>query len=107
MEYQNTIAIYEVIAELTNQMLIAAKQGDWDKLTGLEPSRVQHVETLKFYKNVLPLSRNASERKVASVNRILADDREIRDLVSPEMAKLSSLINSTQNGKKLTRTYSQ
>lgn len=107
MEYQNTFAIYEAIAELTNQMLIAAKKEDWNKLTVLESNCAQHIEKLKFFKDELPLSSDIRERKVASIKRILADDREIRDLISPRMARLSSLISSTQTGKKLTRAYGQ
>lgn len=105
MKYQNTITTYEVIENLTSQMLLAAKAEDWDKLTALESDCAKYIEQLKFYENVLPLSRDASERKVASIKRILADDLEIRNLVSPKMAKLSALMNSSQNGKKLNRTY--
>lgn len=105
MKYQNTITTYEVIENLTSQMLLAAKAEDWDKLTALESGCAKYIEQLKFYENVLPLSRDASERKVASIKRILADDLEIRNLVSPKMAKLSALMNSSQNGKKLNRTY--
>jgi flagellar protein FliT len=107
MEYQNTFAIYEAIAELTNQMLIAAKQQDWDKLAELENSCVQHIEKLKLFKDESPTTGHTYEGKVASIKRILAVDREIRDLISPKMAKLSSLINSAQMGKKLTRAYGQ
>jgi len=107
MEYQNTFTIYEAIAELTSQMLLAAKQQDWDKLAELENSCVQHIEKLKLFKDDSPMTGHSYERKVASIKRILADDREIRDLISPKMAMLNSLINSAQMGKKLTRAYGQ
>jgi flagellar protein FliT len=105
MKYQNTITTYEAIEKLTSQMLLAAKAEDWDKLTALESDCAKYIEQLKFYENVLPLSKDASQLKAASIKRILADDREIRNLVSPKMAKLSALMNSSQNGKKLNRTY--
>ena len=105
MENKNTIAIYDTIAELTNQMLMAAKLHDWDLLLELERSCAEHVEKLKSLKDEQPLTNDMHERKVANIKRILADDREIRDLVSPKMAKLSSLINSSQTGKKMTRAY--
>ncbi|MGB7815722.1 MAG: flagellar protein FliT [Methylotenera sp.] len=107
MENKNTVAIYDTIAELTNQMLMAAKLHDWDLLLELESSCAEHVEKLKFFKDELPLSSDTHERKVANIKRILADDREIRDLISPRMARLSSLISSSQTGKKLTRAYGQ
>jgi len=105
MENKNTIAIYDTIAELTNQMLMAAKLHDWDLLLELESSCAEYVEKLKLLKNEQPLTNDMHERKVANIKRILADDREIRDLVSPRMAKLSSLINRSQTGKKMTRAY--
>lgn len=102
---ENTNAIYETIANLTNQMLLAAKLQDWDLLLELESSCAEQVEKLKSLKNESPLSSDNHDHKVASIKRILSDDRQIRDLVSPRMAKLSSLINSTQTGKKVTRAY--
>ncbi|MEI8362398.1 MAG: flagellar protein FliT [Betaproteobacteria bacterium] len=108
MEYQNTIALYEDVAELTKQMLSAARQQDWDKLTELETSCAQHVVHLKMIKEALPLAKDGRERKVASIKSILEDDREIRNLVSPWMARLNLLINSYNNtGGKVTRAYGQ
>ena len=107
MEYQNTIALYEDVAELTKQMLTAARQQDWDKLTELETSCAQHVAQLKMIKDALPLAQESRERKVASIKSILEDDREIRNLVSPWMARLNTLINSHKTNSKVTRAYGQ
>lgn len=107
MEHHNSIALCEAVAELTNQMLLAAREQDWDRLTDLEGSCAQYIEQLKIMKDALPLSSEAQKRKVASIKRILADDREIRNLVSPWMARLSVMINSSQTEKKLTRAYGQ
>lgn len=107
MEHQNTIAIYETVAQLTKQMLVAARQQDWDKLEELETSCAQHVAQLKTMEDALPLASDARERKVASIKSILADDREIRNLVSPWMVRLNTLINSYHTESKLTRAYIQ
>lgn len=107
MEQPNTIAIYETVAKLTNQMLLAAKQQDWDKLAELEMCCAEQVENLKNVEDSLPLAREARERKVASIKSILADDREIRNLVSPWMVRLNTLINSYHTESKLTRAYLQ
>jgi flagellar protein FliT len=105
MEYQNTLATYQAIAHLTGQMLAAARAEEWDKLVELEASCKTQVEQIKAYGNVLPLAKGASEKKAVFIKQILADDLEIRNLVSPRMAKLSALLNSSQNGKKLNRSY--
>jgi flagellar protein FliT len=107
MEYPNTIVIYETVAKLTNQMLLAAKQQDWDKLAELEVCCAEHVENLKMVEDALPLATEARERKAASIKSILADDREIRNLVSPWMVRLNTLINSYHTESKLTRAYIQ
>lgn len=107
MEQQNTIAIYETVAGLTKQMLLAAKQQDWDKLAELETSCAEHVAMLKVAKDALPLTSDVSARKLASIKSILADDREIRNIVSPWMEKLNSLMGSLHMESKLTRAYVQ
>ena len=107
MEYSNTIAIYETVAGLTNQMLLAAQQQDWDTLAELEKSCAEHVESLKNVDEKLPIASDARERKIASIKHILANDREIRNLVSPWMVRLNTLISSYHTESKLTRTYLQ
>ncbi|ADI29382.1 flagellar protein FliT [Methylotenera versatilis] len=107
MEHQDTIVIYETVAELTKKMLLAAKQQDWDALAELEASCAQQVATLKLTENALPLPSDVRARKLASIKSILADDREIRNIVSPWMVRLNSLMNSLHMENKLTRAYNQ
>lgn len=107
MEQHNTIMIYETVAGLTKQMLSAAKQQDWDKLAELEANCAQHVAALKMTEDVLPLPSDVRARKLASIKSILADDREIRNIVSPWMLRLNSLMGSLHMENKLTRAYVQ
>jgi flagellar protein FliT len=107
MEHQDTIVIYETVAEITKKMLLAAKQQDWDTLAELEANCAQQVVTLKLTESTLPLPSDVRARKLASIKSILADDREIRNIVSPWMMKLNSLMNSLHTENKLTRVYNQ
>jgi flagellar protein FliT len=107
MEHQDTIVIYETVAELTKQMLLAAKQQDWDTLAKLEAHCVQQVATLKVTESTLPLPSDVRARKLASIKSILADDRELRNIVSPWMVRLNSLMSSLQVENKMKRTYIQ
>jgi flagellar protein FliS len=107
MDFEKTIAIYEAISGLTDEMLAAAKAADWARLTELEVSCAEQVELLKLHGKVLPLSKDYHERRLVSIQHILANDSEIRDLVSPQMASLSALLNSARNGKKLSNTYNK
>ena len=105
MEHQDTIVIYETVAELTKQMLLAAQQQDWDALAELEANCAQQVATLKLTENALPLPSDMRARKLAIIKSILANDREIRNIVSPWMVRLNSLMNSLHMENKLTRAY--
>jgi flagellar protein FliT len=107
MDYQNTIQLYETVAKIMQQMLHAAKMEDWDKLTELEAFCAQHIAALKTIEDAQPLPTEALNRKVASIKSILADDREIRNLISPWMAKLNALMNTNQTERRLTQAYSQ
>ena len=44
-------------------------------------------------------------RKVAAIHAILANDRQIRDLTQPWMAKLSAMINNTHTERRIARAY--
>jgi len=103
MEHQDTIMVYETVAGLTKQMLLAAKQQDWDSLTELEAHCAMLVASLKLTESTLPSDIRA--RKLASIKSILADDREIRNIVSPWMLKLNSLMGNLHMENKLTRAY--
>ena len=63
------------------------------------------LQTLKAGEPVAVLSGPIRARKVQIIHQILAHDRQIRDLVSPWMAELASLINSTSASRKLSTAY--
>lgn len=106
MNSQEVIAQYEAIAAITDQMLAAARSGDWDALTALEARCASHVETLKLRESPVALTGETRVRKVAIIKQILADDREIRNIAEPWMAHLAKLINSTGAERKLSQAYS-
>ena len=105
MNSEEILALYEAVSTITDQMLAAARQGDWDKLIALEEHCARHVETLKNGEPPIPLTGANRERKVQIIHKILADDREIRDLTEPWMAQLAQLINNTRAKRKLSNAY--
>ena len=86
-------------------MLNAARAGDWDRVSALESHCASHIETLKSSEPPAALSGAAREKKVAMIQKILADDREIRDIAQPWMAQLYALMNSAGTEQKLSRAY--
>jgi flagellar protein FliT len=104
MNSQEVISIYETIAIITNQMLVAARCANWTQLARLEKVCAQHVETIKS--NEREAAQGAiRERKVKIIQKILADDREIRNITEPWMAQLSRQINSVGTKRKLAQSY--
>ena len=93
MNAPNIVSIYESVAELTRQMLIATQQQDWEQLKTLEDCCAEYVEQLKIYEqlNPEPVSGEEYQRKLGSIKQLLADDREIRNLMTPWMVKLDNL----------------
>jgi flagellar protein FliT len=99
------LEVYEAVGQLTDRMLAAARGGEWDQLTELEHQCSALVTSLATARNSTPLALDARDRKVKIIQKILADDRAIRDLVSPWMAELAARMNSSSTSRKLTTTY--
>jgi|APAra7269096768_1048522.scaffolds.fasta_scaffold40312_1 flagellar protein FliT len=98
---------YEKIAPLTGRMLQLARAGDWDGLLLLGQQFQSCVERLKGIELDNPLEPSQLVRKHSLLSRILADDAEIRDIVTPELAQLSSLLGNMHRQQHLNHAYGQ
>ena len=93
MHTEHTHTLYEEIAQITAEMVLAARTQNWDRFVDLEAYCAENVEALRAQDHKKPLTTVALQKKVASIKKILADDREIRDLIDPWMARLSFVLN--------------
>jgi flagellar protein FliT len=106
MENQEILSLYENVADLMQQMVAAARTGDWERLTALETRCSDQVAIIRQKDSPRqPLSPHARERKTRIIERILADDRQIRDITEPWMVQLSALMNNAGTVRKLSRAY--
>lgn len=106
MNNQEILALYESVADITDQMLAAARTGDWEKLAALESRCSSQVEIIKQNDQPRqPLTPLAREQKTRIIKKILEDDRQIRDITEPWMAQLSAMINSAGTERKLSQAY--
>lgn len=101
----DVITIYESVAEISDQMLAAARNAEWELLAELEAQCSSHIDSLRAGEAPIRLTGEVRERKVKIIQKILADDREIRNITEPWMANLSKLINSNQTERKLVQAY--
>ncbi|NRR30048.1 flagellar protein FliT [Oxalobacteraceae bacterium] len=105
MTNQESLAIYSAMAQLSEQMLVAARNNDWDQLVLLEQHSAAHVQVLKQHDGAAPLQGEQRERKIELIRQMLTADRQIRDLTMPWMAQLSALINNTGAERRLANAY--
>ena len=105
MNTQDLITLYEAMSVITSEMLAAAQAEDWELLVILESRCSAHVQTLKEKEPLQALSSLEREQKIKIIQKILADDREIRILTESWMAQLSTLMNSANAERKLSVAY--
>ncbi|EAY63420.1 conserved hypothetical protein [Burkholderia cenocepacia PC184] len=87
-------ARYEALAAVSGRMLCAARGADWSALPGLQAEFMQLVDGLKEADPGVALDESDLGRKLDLIRRILADDAAIRDLASPDVARLSALFEA-------------
>ncbi|HEX7640974.1 MAG TPA: flagellar protein FliT [Burkholderiaceae bacterium] len=104
MNSQEVVSLYETISVITEQMVSAARNANWIQLADLEKQCAMHIETIKSGDKE-PAQGDMRERKIKIIRKILADDREIRNLTEPWMQRLSMQINSTNAQRKLVKAY--
>jgi flagellar protein FliT len=105
MTIQDVLSVYAAMADLTEQMVQAAKRSDWDALVLLEQRCAAHVQTLREQEPQEPMSGADRERKIELIRQMLNADRQIRDLTMPWMAQLSKLINATGTERRIVTAY--
>ncbi|MGI4718472.1 MAG: flagellar protein FliT [Janthinobacterium lividum] len=105
MTGQDVVTVYETMVGITDQMLDAATASDWERLTELEQQCAACVRQLRENEGALPLAGPQRQRKVNAIRRMLDADRQIRDLTTPWMARLSAMISNTSTERRVARAY--
>lgn len=101
------IANYELLTALTGQMREAAVHGEWDQLVSIELQRSNLVATMKPVDAEAILDEAARQRKIQLINKIMADDAEIRNLAQAWMSQLQLSIQSNRQEQLLQRAYGE
>lgn len=98
------IDIYEEMTSLSASMVDAAQRNDWDRLIGLERSVTELRARLNDEDNNR-LSESDRERKAALIQRILADDAEIRRHTEPWMEQVRQFLGGTRKKRQVALAY--
>ena len=90
----NTVLInyYEAIERASQDMLEAARTGDWDHVVKLEGACALLISQLKHAADLRGLSPDDAQTKSRIMQRILVNDAEIRHLAEPWLEELDEIM---------------
>ena len=83
---------YEAIEKASQNMLEAARCGNWDEVLKLEGACVLLISQLKHRAAEKPLGGDEAQLKSRIMQRILVNDAEIRQLAEPWLDELDELL---------------
>ena len=92
MDETALIQYYEAIEQASEQMLAAARGGDWDQVVKLEGACALLIGQLKNAAATRELGREERQLKGRIMRRILLNDAEIRTLAEPWLEDLDRLM---------------
>lgn len=105
MNSSQVIANYESLSALTGQMREAAMRGEWDQLINIEHQCSERVAIMKPLDTEVILDAAARQHKNQLINKILADDAEIRNRVQVWMSQLQLSMQSNRQEQRLLHAY--
>ncbi|WP_228895371.1 flagellar protein FliT [Pseudoduganella aquatica] len=91
MTSNEVLAMYENVATLTNNMVMAARASDWESLGRLENQTAVATATVAAGATVAPLEGAARQRKIDLLKQILANDRAVRDVTEPWLNRVPGM----------------
>lgn len=83
---------YEAIEQASEQMLEAARGGDWDRVVKLEGACAMLIAQLKNAAGTQELGQDERQLKSRIMKRILVNDAQIRHLAEPWLEDLDQLM---------------
>ncbi|HRH17012.1 MAG TPA: flagellar protein FliT [Aquabacterium sp.] len=95
---QGLLSYYEAIEHASQDMLDAARAGDWDTVVRLEGACAVLIARLKQAAAEAPMGAEESALKGRIMHRILLNDAEIRNLAEPWINDLSRMNGHPDGG---------
>lgn len=97
----NLLSYYEAIEHASQDMLNAARAGDWDTVVKLEGACAVLIAQLKHASEEHPLGPDEVALKSRIMQRILLNDAEIRNLAEPWINDLSRMMGGATDPTKM------
>jgi flagellar protein FliT len=83
---------YQAIEKASQEMLEAARKGNWDEVLKLEGACALLISQLKHSAAAMQLGADETQFKSRIMQRILVNDAEIRQLAEPWLDELNELL---------------
>lgn len=99
------IANYESLSALMEQMREAAEHGEWDQLIRIEQQCGELVAAIKPLDAETKLDEATRQHKNQLIQKMLANDAEIRKHTQARMGQLQHLMQSNRQEQRLQQTY--
>jgi flagellar protein FliT len=100
------LTTYRALSELTDTMLDAARQDEWDHLAILEQRCQRYVGEL-MQAPPAQMSSDEQRAKIEIIRGILQNDAQIRALTEPRMHELQQRLHSTRNAQRGIHAYGE
>lgn len=92
MADEHVIAVYQRLARLHHAMLAAARARNWEEFEALGQTCALEVDRVRDLGAMPVQNPQGRQIKIDLLERILEDDRRIREIVLPWMGELERLI---------------
>ena len=86
------LSYYEAIERASQDMLEAARNGNWDQVVKLEGACALLISQLKHAAGSRALGEDEAQLKSRIMQRILVNDAEIRHLAEPWLEQIDDLL---------------
>jgi len=97
---------FEAMSRLSRQMVVAARQNDWDALCRLESELAAlRDQPAPDPQALARLPQAERERLVALITSMQADDAAVREVVEPFLDSVRGLLSSRSRSRDLRRSY--
>jgi flagellar protein FliT len=99
------ISHYAAIAAASGRMLAAARAGAWQDLVSAEEECSCRVRALQALGHIEPRDAYERDTRIGLLKTILAHDAEIRDLTTPWLQQLDSMLGAMGRGRRMRQAY--
>jgi len=105
MSQEDVLSAYEKLLQHSNKMLLAARSEEWQDLIDDEVEYVSEVDRLSRYETEAVLDSDAQLRKRDLLEKLLKQDREVRQLLVKRRTELQEMLLASSRKQRVEHAY--